>query len=83
MEPLQKTGMVRSVGIKRRAEEGVTVRISCDNDFLRGAEICVGLIACGKCRNYDFVGWPHRRVPPPEAGMIRSVGTIKYNLYRF
>jgi len=29
------------------------------------------------------VGWPHRRVPPPEAGMIRSVGTIKYNLYRF
>ena len=28
-----------------------------------------------KCRNYDFVGWPSRRALPPEAGMIRSVGT--------
>ena len=28
-----------------------------------------------KCRNYDFVGWPRRRALPPEAGMIRSVGT--------
>ena len=67
--------MAKSVGIKRRAEEGVTVRISCDNDFLRRAEICVGLIACGKCRNYNFAEWTRRRALPPEAGMIRSVGT--------
>jgi hypothetical protein len=75
--------MVKPVRVKRRMEAYITGCINCGNDFLRGAEICVGLIACGKCRNYDFVGWPHRRVPPPETGMIRSVGTIKYNLYRF
>jgi len=36
-----------------------------------------------KCRNYNFAEWTRRRALPPETGMIRSVGTIKYNLYRF
>ena len=75
--------MVKPVRVKRRMEAYITGCINCGNDFLRGSEICVRLIACGKCRNYDFVGWPRRRALPPETGMIRSVGTIKYNLYRF
>lgn len=29
-----------------------------------------------KCRNYNFAEWTRRRALPPEAGMIRSVGTI-------
>ena len=80
-----KTGMAKLVGTKRRTEETKkTLRfVYTRTMILRRAEICVGLIACGKCRNYDFVGWPRRRALPPETGMIRSVGTIKYNLYRF
>ena len=67
--------MAKLAGTKRRAEEGVTVRISCDNDFLRRAEICVGVIAHGKMQKFNFAEWTRRRALPPEAGMIRSVGT--------
>lgn len=31
--PPLKAGMAKLAGIERRAEEGATVRISCDNDF--------------------------------------------------
>ena len=62
-----KTGMAKSVGIKRRAEEGVTVRISCDNDFLRRAEICVGVIAHGKMKKLQFCG-----MAPQEGAAARG-----------
>ena len=59
--------MVKPVGIKRRAEEGVTVRISCDNDFLRRAEICVGVIAHGKMQKLQFCG-----MDPQEGAAARD-----------
>lgn len=72
-----KTGMAKLAGTKRRTEETKkTLRfVYTRTMILRGAEICVGVIAHGKCRNYNFAEWTRRRALPPEAGMIRSVGT--------
>ena len=59
--------MAKLAGTKRRAEEGVTVRISCDNDFLRRAEICVGVIAHGKMQKLQFCG-----MDPQEGAAARG-----------
>lgn len=65
--PPLKAGMAKLAGIERRAEEGATVRISCDNDFLRGAEICVGVIAHGKMQKLQFCG-----MDPQEGAAARD-----------
>lgn len=48
--------MVKPVRVKRRMEAYITGCINCDNDFLRGAEICVGVIAHGKMQKLRFRG---------------------------
>ena len=59
--------MVKPVRVKRRMEAYITGCINCGNDFLRGAEICVGVIAHGKMQKLQFCG-----MDPQEGAAARD-----------